>query len=280
MAPAQRAAEAKTVMQENPFPGMNPWLESHWGDIHTSLSTYARDQLQPQLPAGLRARVEEYVAVESDDDESRRTRFAPDVRVVERPDAPFSTGGGAAAVAEVAEPVMISRLVEPETLHRIEIVDSADGHRIVTSIEFLSLANKVGDKGRDQYLAKQEKMLAGNVNLIEIDLLRHGSWVLAAPKSEVPARCQGPYRICVVRGNRQDVAAMYPVSLRQPLPTIGIPLRPQDRDVLLRLQPLLDLAYVNGRYHEDIDYRQPPKPPLTGADAEWADRLLREKGLR
>ncbi|MBI2479271.1 MAG: DUF4058 family protein [Planctomycetia bacterium] len=280
MAPAQRAAEAKTVMQVNPFPGMNPWLESHWGDIHTSLSTYARDQLQPQLLAGLRARVEVYVAVESDDDEGRGVRFAPDGRIVERPNAPFSTGGGAAAVAEVAEPVMISRLVEPETLHRIEIVDSADGHRIVSSIEFLNLANKVGDEGRDRYLAKQEQMLTGNVNLIEIDLLRDGAWVLAAPESEAPKRCRGPYRICVVPGHRQNVAAMYPVSLRQPLPTIGIPLRPQDRDVLLRLQPLLDVAYVNGRYHEDLDYRQDPKPPLTGTDAEWADQLLREKGLR
>ena len=54
-------------MKSNPFPGMNPWLESHWGDIHTSLTTYARDQLQPQLPAGLRARVEEYVAVEAEE---------------------------------------------------------------------------------------------------------------------------------------------------------------------------------------------------------------------
>ena len=43
-------------MSKNPFPGMNPWLEAHWGDVHTSLTTYACDQLQPQLPAGLRAR--------------------------------------------------------------------------------------------------------------------------------------------------------------------------------------------------------------------------------
>ncbi len=46
-------------MSKNPFPGMNPWLEEHWGDVHTSLTTYARDQLQPRLPPGLRARIEE-----------------------------------------------------------------------------------------------------------------------------------------------------------------------------------------------------------------------------
>ena len=55
-------------MSKNPFPGMNPWLEEHWGDVHTRLTTYACDQLQPRLPSGLRARIEEYVAVESEDD--------------------------------------------------------------------------------------------------------------------------------------------------------------------------------------------------------------------
>jgi hypothetical protein len=27
-------------------------------------------------------------------------------------------------------------------------------------------------------------------------------------------------------------------------------------------------------------YRKPPKPPLEGAAAEWADQLLKEKALR
>lgn len=266
--------------QDNPFPGMNPWLESHWGDIHTRLTTYSSDQLQSQLPPGLRARVEEYVTVESDDDtESRADRFAPDVRIVERPDAPLS-GGGTATIVDASEPVMVSRLVEPETLRYIAIVDAADGHRIVTAIEFLSLTNKIAGKGREQYFIKQEKMLSGRVNLVEIDLLREGGWVLAAPKSGVPAECRSPYRICVVRGDQQHRAAMYPVPLQQPLPTIRIPLRPQDPDVLLRLQPLLNMSYINGRYHEDLDYRLDPSPPLTIPDATWADQLLREKGLR
>ncbi|MBY0523528.1 MAG: DUF4058 family protein [Gemmataceae bacterium] len=33
----------------SPFPGMDPYLESHWGDVHTKLVTYSGDQLQPQL---------------------------------------------------------------------------------------------------------------------------------------------------------------------------------------------------------------------------------------
>ena len=43
---------------------------------------------------------------------------------------------------------------------------------------------------------------------------------------------------------------------------------------------LSDAAYVNGRYADDIDYTENPRPALTDPDAEWADGVLREQGLR
>jgi len=278
-------------MQQNPFPGMNPWLESHWGDIHTRLTTYASDQIQPQLPAGLRARVEEYVGVDVDDENENGGRFAspsqsdsnirfsPAVRVIEHLRPEVDRGGTAVAIA-VAEPVLVTRRLDPPTLRRIQIVDSANGHRIVTAIEFLSPANKIGRLGRRKYLKKQALMLEANVNLVEIDLIRLGSWVLAAPESAVPEYCRHPYRISVVRAEDPDVAEVYPARMDQPLPTIRIPLRPDDKDVTLQLQSLLNMAYVNGRYGDDIDYREPPKPPLVGSDAEWADVWLREQKIR
>ena len=66
----------------SPFPGMDPYLESHWGDIHARIVIYACDQLQPALPKPLIARVEERVFVESALD-SRRA-LVPDVRIIER----------------------------------------------------------------------------------------------------------------------------------------------------------------------------------------------------
>jgi hypothetical protein len=83
----------------------------------------------------------------------------------------------------------------------------------------------------------------------------------------------------VVRADRQHLAEVYQVALANPLPTIRIPLRPDDQDVLLKLQSLVDATYVNGGY-EDIDYQQDPRPPLTGPEDQWAKQLLREKGLR
>src|SRR5256885_6518067 len=51
---------------KSPFPGMDPYLEARWGDVHQSLITYARDALQPNLPPDLRARVEERVFVQTE----------------------------------------------------------------------------------------------------------------------------------------------------------------------------------------------------------------------
>jgi len=267
-------------MKQNPFPGMNPWLEWHWGDVHTSLTTYARDLLQPQLPPGLRARVEEYVAVEAQDEpEYDGDRFSPDVRVFERPGAASGSGAVGTAVTAVVEPLIVPRKTEPETLRYIQIIDTKTGHRVVTSIEFLSLANKTTEEGRRQYRTKQQKMLDGRVNMVEIDLLRSGAWVLAVQKTSVPRAYRAPYRISVVRADQQHVAEIYRTSLRESLPTIRIPLRSRDDDVSLNLQTLIDTTYVNGGY-EDIDYAQDPHPPLVGPDAEWAGQRLREKGMR
>ncbi len=266
-------------MNKNPFPGMNPWLEEHWGDIHTSLTTYARDQLQPRLPSGLRARIEEYVAVESEEGpDLPRSRFSPDVRVIERPESLGESGGVAVAVA--AEPLVVRRQTEPETLRYIQIVDANSGHRIVTSIEFLSLANKTSEEGRKQYRSKQRQMIEGKVNLVEIDLLRAGSWVLPVQRSILPKAYCEPYRISVVRADQVGEAEVYRVSLRAPLPTIRIPLRSGDDDVPLELQTLIDAAYRNGSYGDDLDYTQDPHPALIGPDAAWADQWLRQQGLR
>jgi hypothetical protein len=114
---------------------------------------------------------------------------------------------------------------------------------------------------------------------VEIDLLRAGDYVLAAPLNEVPPEYRTPYRICVYRAARPLAYEIYRVPLRDPLPAFRIPLRESDEDVRLDLQPLIDQCYENGGY-DDIDYKPEPDPPLPTDDARWADELLRTKGLR
>ena len=36
----------------SPFPGMDPWLEQRWRDVHARLIVYIANQLQAQLPEG------------------------------------------------------------------------------------------------------------------------------------------------------------------------------------------------------------------------------------
>ena len=43
----------------SPFPGMDPYLEPFWLDVHARLVTYAADALAEQLPEDLVASTEE-----------------------------------------------------------------------------------------------------------------------------------------------------------------------------------------------------------------------------
>src|SRR5439155_5683563 len=104
-----------------PFPGMDPYLEQHWGDVHTSIVTYARDQLQRVLPEDLRARVEERVVIAGLE---RPRSVYPDVHVFETARQPRRPSKDAAGVA-VAEPLVIELPDEPETQRYIEIRDIA-----------------------------------------------------------------------------------------------------------------------------------------------------------
>jgi hypothetical protein len=266
---------------KSPFPGMDPYLEASWGDVHTSLVTYARDLLRPQMPADLRVRVEEHVTVQRDDGE--RHGMYPDFRVVERPNgspAPAGAAGTAAVAVAEAEPLVVPLEWDQATQRSIEIIDSRSGNRVVTAIEFLSLANKSGRIGPQLYRQKQRDLIEGGVSLVEIDLLRDGLHVLAVPLGSLPEPYARPYRVCVVRGSRPVQAEVYRLSLRERLPVIKIPLRETDPDARLDLQALIELAYQNGDYGREIDYRRDPMPPLPGEDAAWADALLRAQGRR
>jgi hypothetical protein len=183
---------------KRPFPGMDPYLEGCWLDVHHSLVTYARDQLRPKLPPDLRARVEERVFVESEEEGVYRG-IDPDVRIVEhpRPDGPEKPPEGEVAVAE---PIDIQIADEPLSQGYIEIIDVASGNRVVTVIEFVSPSNKVPGEGKDLYLRKQREVIQAGASLVEIDLTRAGKRTLAAKMSQIPPRYHTTYLACVTRG--------------------------------------------------------------------------------
>ena len=123
---------------KSPFPGMDPYLEQHWRDVHARLIVYICDHLQYQLGGGkLRARVEERLVVEADDVAIRAIN--PDVRVFES--ARGDEGGGVAIAAPTAEPLIIPLPAEDQTETYIEIIERGTHDRLVTVIELLSPTN-------------------------------------------------------------------------------------------------------------------------------------------
>lgn len=231
-------------MAKNPFPGMNPWLERSWADVHQAMVTYARDQLRPKLPPGLAARMQDRVFVDCADEQGHHVR---------------------------SDPIRESYL---------ELIDTAGGGRVVTVIEVLSHANKSGGEGQRLYLQKQRELREAGVSLVEIDLLRAGKRVTNAPPERLSRELRTPYQVCTLRGERPEIAEVYAVGLRDRIPAVRVPLRSTDPDVPLDIQSLVDQAYENGDYDLTIRYGEDPEPPLGPEDAAWADELLRSKGLR
>ena len=245
------------------FPGMNPYLELYWLDVHSKLVIYASDQLQSRLPRQLRARCNERVVLEDDREPIRPMQS--DVLVVDRP--ADALRGGVAVLEEVAlaEPELVP--VQFGMLRQLflEIRDARNHDRVVTVIEFVSPTNKLPGPGRTLYRRKQQDCLAAGVNLVEIDLTRTGKRELLGTSGS--AHRESTYAVSVFRAAVPDVVNYYPLPLMEPLPAIGIPLRPSDDDVPLQLQPLIQQVIVNGRY-DDLDTTRELVPPLTEGERE------------
>ena len=160
----------------------------------------------------------------------------------------------------------------------IEIRHADSGDRLVTSVEVLSPSNKArGSNGRESYLKKREDMRQGEGNIVEIDLLRAGAPTTLAPIGAALRRFgKFDYLACVLRYSRSRTAEVYPIPLAERLPLIAIPLLKGDADVTVDLQPVFDRSYDVARFDQRAAYA---KPPLTPEHRDWAERILRTKGL-
>lgn len=224
----------------SPFPGMDPYLERHWGDVHADLVALARAALNDVLPPDLVARMEGRVVV--------------DAVSYDRPEA------------------------EQHTESYVNILD-ADGGQLVTVIEVLSPSNKLAGEARGQYRRKRHELAAARVNLVEIDLFRRGAWRDLLLPVVAPADVRTAYRVITRRAHPPRRVELYPMPLRERLPRVPIALRPTNPPVALDLQALVNQAYRNGRY-DRTRYDQPCDPPLEAEVAAWADDLLRAAGRR
>ena len=261
---------------KSPFPGMDPYLERHWRDVHGSLVFLAKKALQAQLGEGLIARSEERLIVEEAGEYARS--IYPDVRVVEHGLRGPLAMPGYSGIA-VAEPLVLQVESEPLIERFVEILDTSAGGRVVTVIEFISPTNKRPGEGQRQYQKKQQECVTAGVNLAEIDLTRQGDRKLLVSRGQVPPAARATYQACIYRAwikGRSGLMGqyeLYGLPLQSRLPAIRIPLREQDADVALDLQSLVDGAYEAGGYGRTLNYHRPPEPALSVEDTgDWHPR--------
>lgn len=269
----------------SPFPGMDPFLEHPhiFADLHDRMHIHMSEALQAKLPAPYFAVVSERLWVET------TTRYIEsDTNVLYGPErgSPHANGGAVA----VAEPRTRTNPLVVEVEHderregfvEIRTRDKDGAERVVTSIEILSLSNKMpGEKSRELYQKKQREVLASPIHLVEIDLLRGGEHATALPRICIESRF-GPfdYHVTVNRFVEPDKYYVYPVRLAERLPEISVPLLPRDGSVPLDLQIVFDRCYDAGPYRRRIRYDLAQiVPPLTASQAEWAARILQEQNV-
>jgi hypothetical protein len=106
---------------------------------------------------------------------------------------------------------------------------------------------------------------------VEIDLHRGGQRL---PMGE-PTPPRADYYVMVCRAAEFPRTVIWPFSVRERLPEIPIPLKPEDRWIGLPLQPCFDWSYDQGPFQQEVEYGQAPPRALKGNDATWARALLR-----
>lgn len=239
----------------SPFPGMDPYIESHsWSNFHFQFISALANTIEPLLRPRYAVCVEEMIYLSTtlgDDDQW----FRPDVLLAQRDDWLENHDG---VIATVAEPqVLTIPETEPVTEHYI-VLRPVRNAEAATVIELLSPTNKASTSGRAEYLAKRRKLLRCDVNLVEIDLLRSGRRL-----PTVEPLPQADYFAFIARATERPKVNVYSWKLADRLPSILLPLAEGDPDLAVDLQAVFELAYDRAGYSYTLDYTQPVEPQLS-----------------
>lgn len=251
----------------SPFPGMNPYLENprFWADFHNAYLTYLRAAVRLAVEPRYYVQLQEHIYLRDLDDEEGRPTGIGDVSLLPSPGqrrVRAKAGGGVTAPAEVGLPRYAR-----ESVNYLEVVDRDDA-TVVTVIEMLSPSNKATGNDRDSFLDKRRALVTSQASYVELDFLRGGPRL---PLRRLPT-CD--YYAMVSRPWKRPNADLWPLHLRDPLPSIPVPLRRGESEPLVDLQAVLHRTYDEAGYAPRL-YRHDPQPPLPPDDAAWAAEIAR-----
>ncbi|MFN8496129.1 MAG: DUF4058 family protein [Caldilineaceae bacterium] len=250
-------------MNLSPFPGMDPFLEAPdlWSSVHVRLINAISDYLSPRVLPHFFVDIHQHVYLLTPDDQPENP-IIPDAYVVRTPNLARPT----AVAGIVTPPTLVEPLATQELEVREEFIEIRDkrNREVVTMIELLSPFNKsAGTSGQRAFQKKRKTVMRSDANWLEIDLLR-------ADFRPPEVAGKSDYYALLKRGQQATPYEVWYFALRDPLPTIAVPLRPTFADVPLDLQAVFDDMYQRAYYAESVDYTsEPPAPRLKPADANW-----------
>ncbi|MBC8116636.1 MAG: DUF4058 family protein [Candidatus Saccharimonas sp.] len=252
----------------SPFPGMDPFIEQQeWEDFHQRFNNLLADLLAPNVEPRYIARVERRVYVEAPPPNDLPARWADvAVMLVDHGD------GGLATAEAIGVETATEECVLPMPIERREtylVIRERETQEVITIIETLSPANKRAGTGRREYLSKRETVLQSETHLVELDLLR-GGLRLPTVTPQPPA----DYYAIISRSHLRPRATLMHWTLRDPLPTILVPLKREDPDVPLDLQAALTTVYDRARYQLSLNYHAEPTPPFDERDRVWINQRI------
>jgi hypothetical protein len=260
----------------SPFPGVDPYLEDqgYWEEFHTVFLTWTQDALGERVPDAYEVRIQERVSLIYEPDPDFNRKVLPDFAVL-RSAGPSGAGqppSGTMTIEPVSLVLPMYRL-EEVIEHRIEIRRFPD-RELVTVMELLSPSNKE-PPGERLYSKKRLELIHRRVHLVELDFLMGGRRL--SMEDELPT---GHYYAFVSRAERRPLSDVYAWSIRDPLPTIPIPLMAPDPDVPLDLAAIFNTVYQRARYERSINYAAPLGLPVSADDRAWAEALARGRDPR
>lgn len=249
----------------SPFPGMNPYLEQSdlWQDFHNRYIGALGDALAALVRPRFFVKIEEHLLIHDHRDNTEEYTGNADVSVGSVSEIAGHGGGVGVLLAPVRVKVPVT---EFERQPYLEIHDR-QSREIVSVLELLSPGNKKNGALRRQYMYKRSRTLKSWASYVEIDLLRGG---LRMPLEPPPT---SDYYVMVSRYEDRPEVGCWPISLRDPLPTIPVPLPSPENEVLLDLQAIFHVVFDRA-YYQDHIYSGKPAPRLSAEDAKWAASLI------
>lgn len=254
----------------SPFPGMDPFLEGKlWPAFHNDLIVEIKRQLVPKVRPRYAIVSEIYFLSEPEEEITPGQKsLIPDLGIQEYQKGPLTE-----STAESRGPVQVKTVLPQKTRKSRLLIRDVEKKRVVTVLEILSPANK-NLPGRKQYLNKRRKILLSDANLVEIDLLHQGQRL----PFEGPCP-SAPYYVYVNRAWKRSVTDVWPISMREPLPTVPVPLKRKDAEVNLEMQAAFNRVYDEMGYDLLLNYQTDLPACLSTEEKPWVEDWLKSKNL-